>query len=268
MLAVSRVLSAMPTLLRVSIAMMLQYRGEIILWAVWGLVFPAVSIAMWTTAAQGGAMGTFQQGDIAAYFFLTMILGHLTANWDVYDMGWVVRTGELSGRLLRPMLPIWPRIAENLAYKIVTLGFVGPIWLLVVWYVRPTFHTSLCDLLLGVPATLLAMAVAYVWGYVAGTMAFFITKMDAFGELYFGASLFFGGRFAAIEWLPGPLRWISAAMPFRWSMAFPIELLMGRLSAAEVRVGLAWQAAWLVIGVMVMQFLWKQGLKRYAAVGA
>lgn len=255
-------------MMNASLATMLQYRGEIVLWALWGVVFPAVSMAMWRVAGKGQGVGAFSQGDIAAYFLLTMFVGHVTAAWDIFEIGHYVQSGLLSPKLLRPMLPIWESLADNIAYKVLTLVILLPLWIGVGLAVRPTFHTRAVDLLLGVPALLMAAVIAFVWGYVVSCLAFYITRMDAVGELYYGAMLVFGGRFAAIEWLPGPLAAITWLLPFRWMLAFPSELLMGRLDAAATWTGLAWQAAWLAAGILAFRRAWRRGVRHYSAVGA
>jgi ABC-2 type transport system permease protein len=265
------ILRALPTMLSASFAHMVQYRGEIVLWAVWGIVFPAVSMAAWGAAAgsSGGLVGDFSRGEIVAYFLLTMIIGHATAAWDVYEMGYLVRTGELSPRLLRPMLPVWQGIADNTAYKVLTLTILIPIWIGVAWYAQPDFSRAhWYHVALGIPSTALAAGIAFVWGYCIATMAFYITKMDAASEFYFGLSLFLGGRFAAMDWLPTPLYLMTYLVPFRWMLAFPAELTMGRLPAATIATGFAWQIGWLVAGVVVFRYAWALGVKRYSAVGA
>ncbi len=133
------VVAAMPAYLRLSLASMFQYRGEIVLWAIWGLVNPAVSYALWSAAAESNADGTiagFGRGEFAAYFFAMMIVGHLTQAWDTYEVGHLVRSGEMSPKLLRPILPIWEALAGNLSYKITTLAFVVPMWCLFAWLVK------------------------------------------------------------------------------------------------------------------------------------
>jgi len=88
---------------------MFQYRGEIVLWAVWGVVFPAVSMAMWSAALVGSGQESikgYDRSDFAAYFLLSMVVGHICVAWDVYEMGYLVRQGALSPKLLRPILPI------------------------------------------------------------------------------------------------------------------------------------------------------------------
>ena len=67
------VLAVMPAYMRLSLANMFQYRAEILLWAVWGIVYPAVAIAMWTAAIAGKRDGSdiagFGPSEFAAYFW-------------------------------------------------------------------------------------------------------------------------------------------------------------------------------------------------------
>src|SRR5690606_12024883 len=93
----TRVLRSLAAYLRASLAVMFQYRGEIVLWALWGVVYPLVAMAMWRAAIEGAPNGQAIQGldagDFAAYFLLTMVVGHVATAWDVYEMGYLVRTG-------------------------------------------------------------------------------------------------------------------------------------------------------------------------------
>lgn len=266
------ILSAMPALLRLSLAEMFQYRGEIVLWAVWGVVYPAVGIAMWSAAVAGKADGTQIHGygapDFAAYFLLTMIVGHLCTSWDVYEMGHLVRKGMLSPLLLRPILPVWASLADNVAYKVLTLALLIPIWIGVAIVTQPAFNTTVTHVLLGLLAVIMAALLNFLWGYTLATAAFWITRMEGVGETWFGLSLFFGGRLGPLAVLPLPLQWVAAAMPFKWIIWFPSAALMGRLSTREIVWGLLWQACWLVGGLIAFRLAWRVGIKRYTAVGA
>lgn len=266
------VLSAMPAFLRQSFATMFQYRGEIVLWAIWGVVYPAVSMAMWSAAVHGSPngqmIGRFTARDFAGYFWLTMVIGHITTAWDVYQFGYEVRSGRLSSQLLRPLLPVWQRVADNVAYKALTLTVLVPIWLCVVALMQPTFHGDRGDLAMSVPAAALAVVINFVWCYNLALSAFWITRIDAVGQAWFGLSLFFGGRLAPLTIMPEPLQRIASALPFKWVIWFPSELLMGHLSDRAVRSGMVNQLAWIALGLVVFQVLWRRGVKRYSAVGA
>lgn len=266
------VLSAMPAYLRLSLASMFQYRGEIVLWAVWGVVYPAVAMAMWSAAIAGNRGGMHIEGfgsrDFAAYFLSTMIVGHFCTAWDVYEMGHLVRKGKLSPLLLRPLLPVWFSLSDNLAYKVLTFTILVPIWIIVALVVRPAFATTTVHLLLAIPAMFQGAMLTFVWGYVLATSAFWVTRTDAVGELWFGLSLFFGGRLAPLTVLPPALQTIAAVLPFKWMIWFPSVALTGRLSTSQIVWGLLWQACWLVGGLAAFRIAWRVGIKRYSAVGA
>lgn len=60
----------------------------------------------------------------------------------------------------------------------------------------------------------------------------------------------------------------ATALPFRWMVAFPVELLLGRLSRAEALTGLAVQAIWLVLALAILSLCWQRAAQRDSAVGA
>ncbi len=266
----TRVLRAFFAHLRAGIGVMLQYRGEILLWAVWGLVNPAVLYAMWSSAADGNAGGTaagFTRGEFAAYYFIIMIVGHFTTAWDTYEIGYLVRTGKMSPLLLRPMLPIWKSLADNVAYKVSTLMFLVPMWFLFAYLVTPTFATTPWQFGIGSVALLLGAMLNFILGYTVALIAFWVTKLDAVGEVYFGVGMLIGGRFAPLDALQGPVLWIAEVLPFRWMFAFPAELLIGKTtSRAEALAGLGWQVVWLVGVFIAFRVLWQAAVKRYTAV--
>jgi ABC-2 type transport system permease protein len=257
--------------LRASIATMLTYRGEIVLWAIWGVVYPAVAMAMWAAAVRGNPSGNIHgmdARDFAAYFLLMMIIGHVTAAWDIFEMGWQVRTGAMSPRLLQPVLPVWQNLADNLAYKIVTLALLVPTWALVAWIAQPRISTSGLQVALGMIAVLLAMAVHFLWNYNLALGAFWLTRTEALAELWWGSNLLLGGRMAPLSIMPWPLQWLADLLPFQWIAWFPAAALAGQLTAAQIARGLLWQLAWLIAGVVFFRLAWRFALKRYTAVGA
>jgi len=266
------VIAALPAFLRQSLAVMFQYRGEIVLWAVWGVVYPAVAMAMWGVAVKGSpdgqTIGGYTPRDFAAYFWLTMVVGHASTAWDVYEMSSLIRTGQMSARLLRPILPLWQSVADNLAYKVLTLTILLPLWLVVIAASRPTFQTQTFDLLTGIPAVVFAAVINYLWGYNLALLAFWITRMETIGQFWFGAGLFFGGRLAPLTIMPEPIQKIATALPFKWVIWFPAETLMGRLKPGFIWQGLINQTAWIALGVVVFYVMWRLSVRRYSAVGA
>jgi ABC-2 type transport system permease protein len=116
-------------------------------------------------------------------------------------------------------------------------------------------------------AVALAVSLSFIMGYVVALFAFWATKLDALGEVYFGLGMFLGGRFAPLDALPPPVYWAAWVCPFRWVYAFPVELLMGRITSLQAALtGIVIQLVWLVVCVVGFRLLWTVAVKRYTAV--
>ncbi|HET8841537.1 MAG TPA: ABC-2 family transporter protein, partial [Ktedonobacteraceae bacterium] len=76
------------------------------------------------------------------------------------------------------------------------------------------------------------------------------------------------GQLAPLSLFPLPVQWLAQSLPFRWMVAFPVEVLLGGLSASSFAIGLAAQIIWLGLAMGLLVLLWKYGLRRYSAVGA
>jgi ABC-2 type transport system permease protein len=76
-----------------------------------------------------------------------------------------------------------------------------------------------------------------------------------------------GGQVAPVALLPDLLQKAAVMLPFRYMVAFPVEVLTGQLSRAELWTGFAFQAGWLCVAFALFLAVWRAGLKRYSAVG-
>jgi ABC-2 type transport system permease protein len=262
--------------LKVGMALMVQYRFAVLIWAVWGFVGPLVSLAVWSaaTAARGGEVANAARGvaydraDFAAYFLLFMIFSHLTMSWDAFEFAFRVRSGQLSPHLLKPIHPIHGDACRNASFKLVTSSMLLPVWILLFLILKPSPPESPLSLLLAVPALLLAAVMRYVWQYALAIIAFWTTRIEAVNQLYFSLDAFLSGRVAPLTLLPGALGVIGYYSPFRSMGAFPVELALGRVPPGEILPGFLLQLVWLAAAVVVFRLLWAAGIRQYSAVGA
>ena len=260
--------------LKTAVAQMLQYRFGILIWAVWGFVGPLISLAVWTaaSAARGGSISgggaTFTQHDFAAYFLVFMIVGHLTMSWDAFEFAMRVRDGNLSPRLLKPLNPIHSDLAANIAFKLTTSVMILPAWVLLFVMLRPSPPHSVGQFLLGIPAVVLAGLLRYVLQYSLALFAFWTTRVEAINEFYFALDSFLAGRIAPLALLPGWMALAAYFSPFRSMGAFPVELLLGRLTPSQIASGFLFQLFWIAIAVGIFRVMWSAGVRQYSAVGA
>src|SRR5947199_5734375 len=104
--------------------------------------------------------------------------------------------------------------------------------------------------------------------WILAMAAFWTTRLSAINAMYFAVMLFLSGQMTPLALLPAPIQTLAMLLPFRWVIAFPIELFLGRLTPHEVGVGIAIQAAWLCCMVVLLMCVWRLGIRRYSAVGA
>jgi ABC-2 type transport system permease protein len=118
-----------------------------------------------------------------------------------------------------------------------------------------------------IPALALAWALRFFWGYWLALLAFWVTRADALLTLQDSLIFLLAGQVAPVALLPGVLQVAANLLPFRYMVAFPVEVIMGQLEPGKMLAGFVAQGAWLIVAVVLYVFFWKAGLRRYAAVG-
>ena len=255
---------------KTTIAGQLQYRMALVIWMLGLVLSPVVYLAVWAAVArsQGGEVDGFTAGDFAAYFLVTMVVNHATFSWIAWEFEYRVRQGTLSPLLLRPVHPIHRDIAENLSFKALTMAVVVPATALLALAFRPSFAPVPWAIVAFVPALALAMALRFATDWTLALGAFWLTRVEALNRLYFVAVLFLSGQAAPLALLPPPARLLANLLPFRWFSAFPVDLLLGRLTPNEALIGFGAQLGWLAGAAALLRFVWARGIRRYGAVGA
>ncbi|UJF31579.1 ABC transporter permease [Paenibacillus hexagrammi] len=257
-------------LCRVEWAVLLAYRSESVIWMAGALIQPLVSLAVWLSISSGGSVAGFNAHDYIVYFLGVLLVDRLTSTWDVWDLDANIQDGSLSSKLVRPFHPIHWSIAQNLVYKMFFAVVLIPAWLVLAW-IFPALRLEASPSLyvLAVLAILLSSAQRLLIGFEFGLLAFWTNRATAIYGLYEGLHLFLAGRLAPLtmfpEWVEMTARWL----PFYGAVGFPVELLTGKLQggAGAILPNFAVQFAWLLLLYAVYRWEWRQGIKKFGAVG-
>jgi ABC-2 type transport system permease protein len=68
--------------------------------------------------------------------------------------------------------------------------------------------------------------------------------------------------------MPKVIQILSVYLPFQLFKYFPTQLILGKLSTADILRGYGMDILWLVIVYILFRLVWRGGLKQYTAVGA
>jgi ABC-2 type transport system permease protein len=248
-----------------------QYRANLMMYLFYWLVSPIVYLAVWTTVArtQGNVSG-LTANDFTTYYLILLVVDQLTSDITIHILAYKIQDGTLSGELIRPVHPILTNtLMNNIAFKALTFIIFIPIWLVFVWLFQPDFSAvTLTSILLAVPAVILGFAINFLLGAALTCLAFWTTRVYSLTEFYYAIAILFSGQFVPLQLMPEVVQRIAQYLPFQLFLYFPIQIIQGNLSGDLIGRNYFLAAVWLVISFGLFQVVWREGVKRFSAVGA
>jgi ABC-2 type transport system permease protein len=248
-----------------------QYRANNVMYLLYSLVAPVVYLAVWRSVAQSqGDVSGLTANDFTAYYMILLIVDQFTLEITIHILAYKIQDGTLSSELLRPIHPILTRtLMENLAFKTLNSLALIPVWSALYFLFRPDFSAvTLANVLLVLPILLLGFALNFLIGAIITCVAFWTTRIYSLADLTYAPMLLLGGTFVPLELLPGFAETLARLLPFQLFLYFPIQLILGRLEPVQIAQNSALLVGWLIIAMLGFRWIWREGVKRYSAVGA
>jgi ABC-2 type transport system permease protein len=262
----------------------LEYRANFFM-SLFGAVAPViVQTALWTclyapgSVGSGGAVGSeeglrlfgFTYTQMLGYVVIANIVGRLVRTGFEYELNDDIRSGGLDRFLVKPIGYFGFRLTQFAGSKAAETVFMGAALAvaLVALSAATGFSAGAAAVLGFLAALVLALALNFLVFWCVGLAGFWLTEIGFFFEaariVIITAS---GGIFPLSVFGPRGEA-ILRALPFRFTIQFPTEVLCGRVSGAELASGLALASAWALALLLLCRALWAAGIKRFVAVGS
>lgn len=209
---------------------------------VFGFVLAYVLLAVYR---QRGTIGGFDATDAVTFTFVAqgmlMVVGMFGGNVELAER---IRTGDVIVDLQRPYSQQgwWAGVVYGkAAYYAIFRGIPPFIAGAVVFDLRLPEARDAAAFVLSV---VLAVGVAFGWGYLLQLCAFWLLDVRGPNQLGWLAAHFLSGGYLPIVLFPGWLEATARALPFASMLELPIEVWLGKHDGAELAGVYALQVAW------------------------
>ena len=252
----------------------LTYRFNYLARTLFGFIPLFAMLSLWSTIyrgkGQGSALGGYTQAEMIFYYLLVAVVDVLTAvNEDDWQIAADIREGNISQFLLKPI--------DYLAYRL-CLFFSG----------RITFITMACvplavfifcfrsyvvppaggAALIAFPLSLVLTALLQFFiSYAMAMLAFWLLEISTLIFILFAFEYLASGHLFPLDLLPPALQHLLMFTPFPYQLYLPIGIYLGRISGPDLWRGLLAQLLWVLLAYAFARFMWRRGIKKYAAFG-
>ena len=246
-------------------ANMVQYRAEIALWALSG-VLPFIMLSLWSESDAGASLG-FKGVGLARYYLSVFMVRQFSVVWVVFAFEEDALLGRLSPFLLQPLHPLWRYVAAHVAERVTRFPFsIGIAAIFFLLYPTSFWLPSLGQFLLACLAILLAFSINFLLQSLIAALCFWSEKASALERLLLIPYLYFSGWLVPLAAFPDAARTACFWTPFPYLIDFPARVLAGL--PVDFVAGFAAQLFWVALLLPLVLMAWRAGVRRYTAMGA
>ncbi|HEX3724934.1 MAG TPA: ABC-2 family transporter protein [Pirellulales bacterium] len=268
------------TVLRISIEERLVYRGDFALGTLmrflplvtqvflWGAIFQAVR-----SNSAGTTVAGYSYDEMIAYYLLTQISRAFSSMPGLASgIALQIRNGEIKKFLIQPVdlvgFLLLGRTAHKLVYYVVAAGPFALVFFLCRGFFNgwPEPHV----LAAFIASLIMSFMLGYFMEATLGMLGFWFLEVSSLLFVYMLFTFFLSGHMFPIDMLdklPGYWGTAVRALPLQYLAYFPAAVFLGKIQGATLAWGLALEAAWVVVFVVLSRITFYLGVKRYSGYG-
>jgi ABC-2 type transport system permease protein len=234
-------------------------------------------LSLWRTIyaknSEGHSLSGYTEAQMIFYYIMVAIVDVLTAvNEDDWQIAADIREGNISQFLLKPVDYLWYRLCLFFSGRIAYISMACiPLGIFIFcfknYFVPPASGMALAAF----PVSLVLTALLqFFLSYSMAMLAFWILEISTFIFILFAFEYLASGHLFPLDMLndtsPALLHAL-AFTPFPSMLYVPISIYMGKVSGNGVVFPLLTQLFWVLMMYALARFMWRRGIKKYAAFG-
>lgn len=247
----------------------LAYRGFFATLMFERVLGPLIGLLIWLTVEAQGVALPYDRSQLISYYVLLSVISMISGHWCAEYVAEQIRLGGLSTLLLRPAPFIAWWACDALGQKLLMSTLLLPQVGLFALLFRPTLPpASSSAAALFLVSTMFATTLAFLIQFNIGLLAFWMEDVRGVISLEGAARALLAGELVPLALFPTWLLPLAEALPFRYTLSFPLEVLTRDLSSEALARGFALQIAYTAAAYSLYRLVWWRGLRRYSATGA
>jgi ABC-2 type transport system permease protein len=258
---------------RISFAQEFAYRLNFILWRVRNVFQIFLIFFLWDSvfAEPGRVVFGYDRSKILTYVFGVMIVRALVLSSRAIDVAGDIVRGDIINYLLKPISYFKFWFTRDLSSKALNISFAALEFLLLFIILKPPFffQTNPLTLFAFLMSIVLAIGIYFNLLFIMSAVPFWAPEMG-WGSHFLVTVIiveFLSGALFPIDILPGAVQSFLSLTPFPYLIFFPIQVYLGKVSGTELLVGSIVSIFWVVALWLIMNAIWKRGLRAYQAYG-
>ena len=250
----------------------LEYRVNFLISLI-SAAYPIIIQTFLWSAIYGASSGevvygyTFRQ--MMAYTFLAGLVGRIVRTGFEYEIMDDVKSGRFSKFLVQPLGYFPYRLASFFGNKLPNIAMVLSILVVILLALNYFWGFALEPLriLAFLGTLLLALALNFLIFYCFSAVSFWIIEIGFLFEGIRIVTVLLSGGIFPLEVFGNTFMAINNFLPFKYTVNYPVNILNGKIAPDQILPGMLIQLAWIAVTWLLAQVLWREGGRRYVAVG-
>jgi len=233
------------------------------------LVSLAVFAYLWVSIyRQGQTLGDYSLNNLILYYVLTKFIILTIKYYEVgRNVGEAIREGDINTFLVMP-LSFQGEFFFNYLGNVFYRSFVYLLIFIFLFSLTPLnfdiHYLVVLKMFLGLA---MAVLINFQFFYMVGVSTFYFGFVIGFNFIMQGITAFFAGAIIPVDLFPTWLQVINNLLPFKFITYFPVAIALNKIDGQELYFQFLVGFCWLIILFFVNQLIFKNGVKKYEAIG-
>lgn len=246
-----------------------MYRGQLLGWIVADLIKIVTLIFVWVAVTKANHIVNADY--VVTYYLLVMLISKLTSDYTLEIGSRDMVDGKFSNLLLRPSNYLIKYLAIDIGSNLLRIVLFSPVFVIgvcvAIYFDMWNYNFDLLRIALFILSAILAFMISFLLGNTVSLIALKIKEMNSIRVFFYNVAAMFSGEFVPILFLPSIWQTIFKVLPFRYTLSFPVEILLGDISGNFLYEGFLIALFWLVILVIIYKICFNYFIKYYESEG-